>query len=265
MKHFSIFVALSITILILQVFPSQAAGDSIRITSATIICGTADNGGWGAEYTISADYTASGHRIINEYQINGSGGGRIDVWHHVDEGAGTVTGSEGLWGGFTTGYPYTVDLYMDLYAATTVNYKDGAWVYNGPWVARSHASAVCTHDGPTEVTIHESDPDEGFNPNDGRLHPDAGAPVAVYCHDYGIDVYSINADSHGTLAFTATNEEIEAVGDSPEVNTLIDAFGNIRLYRLTTGEFQINAGPDAEGKEYVLIWTAEECETGSNE
>jgi hypothetical protein len=253
MKRFSIIVVLFISLLFFHVFPLQAAADRIQITSASVICGKSGDG-WGASYTISADYTANGHRIINEILVVGSGGGRTDVWHHVDAGSGTVTGSEGLWGGFWTGYPYTIDLVMDLYAATTLTYVSGTYVYNGPLVARSTAAAVCTQEGPTEVTISESVPDPGFNPDDGRLQPDAAAPVAVYCQDYGIDVYRINADSTGSLAFTATNEAIDAVGDSPVANTLIAADDNIRLYRLTTGEFQINAGPDAEGKEYVLIW-----------
>lgn len=258
MKHFSIVVTLFIAVLFLQAIPSQAAGDRIQITSVSLVCGK-ENDGWGASYDMTTDYSVDGYRIIDEIQVNGSGGGRTDQWHHVEAGNGTVTSSGGLWGGFWTGYPYTVDIEMDLYAATTTTYVDGAFVYNGPLVARSHASAVCTHEGPTEVTIDQPAPVEDFNPDDGRLQPDAAAPVAVYCQDYGIDIYGINADSTGTLAFTASNEAIEAVGEAPEVNTLIAEEGNVRLYRLTTGEFQINAGPDAEGKEYVLIWDDDDC------
>ena len=43
----------------------------------------------------------------------------------------------------------------------------------------------------------------------------------------------------------------------PEENLLIaqSEDGTVALYKLTTGEYQVNAGPDADGYVYVLIWT----------
>ena len=203
---------------------------------------------------MTTNYTANGHRVIDEYMVVGSGGGRTDAFHHIETGTSSLSSSGGLYNSAVAGLPYTVDVVMELYAATSVDYDTDHFVINGPLVARSTASAVCTQEGPTEVTISGVDSDHPLPLHDGRINPDPAAPVAVYCHDYGIDVYRINSDSTGSLVFTATNEEIDAVGASPVENTLIDAYDNIRLYRLTTGEFQVNAGPDAEGKEYVLIW-----------
>jgi hypothetical protein len=99
-------------------------------------------------------------------------------------------------------------------------------------------------------------PGPPFNPGDDRENREAWASVAIYCRGGEIHVYEIDDIKHGTLAFVATEEEIAAVGSTPEVNTVIDSAGDIFLYRLTTGEFQVNAPglPPEETKPYVFIW-----------
>ncbi|GAB4315819.1 MAG: hypothetical protein Kow00117_07690 [Phototrophicales bacterium] len=85
---------------------------------------------------------------------------------------------------------------------------------------------------------------------------DCAAPVAVYCDGDNIDVYRINPfTSQGTLLFRATQSEIDAVG-IPSVNTIIDNAEDVTLYRLTSGEFQINAFYQTEWKPYVKVWDA---------
>ena len=92
--------------------------------------------------------------------------------------------------------------------------------------------------------------------NDGRLNRlDVAAPVAVFPVDYGtgtgLHLYAIGADGTGTLVLEITPEMIAAVPNPPAANTLIAATpdGSIALYRLTTGEFQINAGT------YVIVFS----------
>ncbi len=81
--------------------------------------------------------------------------------------------------------------------------------------------------------------------NDGRLNSICEEPwqtAAIYCRADGtIDVYGIT-DSEGWLAFRTTQSVIDAVG-VPTQNSLIErsSDGKIRLYRLATGEFQVNA------------------------
>ncbi len=43
--------------------------------------------------------------------------------------------------------------------------------------------------------------------------------------------------------------------DNPEENTLIDSYYEFALYKLTSGEYQLNVGPDFEAKVHVIIWT----------
>ena len=58
--------------------------------------------------------------------------------------------------------------------------------------------------------------------------------------------------------FRITPEQIGAVPALPESNTLIATSddGYYRFYRLTTGELQLNIGPDFEGKEFVTIFNS---------
>lgn len=73
----------------------------------------------------------------------------------------------------------------------------------------------------------------------------------------GINLYGINSDGDGYYVFSITEDDVAAYADNPPaVNTLIKQSddGYFSLYVLTTGEFQINIGPDEEGKTYVIIF-----------
>jgi hypothetical protein len=86
--------------------------------------------------------------------------------------------------------------------------------------------------------------------NDGRVNSVCAEPwqtAAIYCQPDGvIDVYAVH-DSVGTLVIRATPEEIDAVGIPPEGADLSDmlieqsADGEVRLYRLPDGSFQVNS------------------------
>lgn len=94
--------------------------------------------------------------------------------------------------------------------------------------------------------------DAGFNPNDGRINLQGYATVAIYCQTDRVAMYGIDAAGHGYPAIFIAYDDLPAA--SPDGNILITTFENIRFYRLTTGEFQVNVGPDAEGKDYVFVW-----------
>lgn len=98
---------------------------------------------------------------------------------------------------------------------------------------------------------------DGGRIGDGRLNDGANqlaAPVAIYDTDQGLDVYLINpANGNGDKIFTATDEEVADVGDAPAANTIIDSANGVALYRLTSGEFQINA-TNFDGSPYSFTW-----------
>lgn len=95
--------------------------------------------------------------------------------------------------------------------------------------------------------------------DDGRLNrADAAAGAIVYClPDAGIAVYDVDTLSRGDLALSISAAELAQTDALPAENTLIDASasGAIRLYRLTSGELQINSpGIYTSDPEYVFIW-----------
>ena len=97
-------------------------------------------------------------------------------------------------------------------------------------------------------------PPGGFVPNDGRINTDPAPPVVMYCTAEGIDVYARNADNQYVFSVRVPKAAYEALG-TPATNTLLasSADGSVRVYLLSSGEFQVNAYNGNE--EYVAIWT----------
>lgn len=85
---------------------------------------------------------------------------------------------------------------------------------------------------------------------DGRVNShDGQETAAVYCNENGgVDVWTV-IDSVGYFAFTATRTDLARVPEKPRQNTLIKSSLGVALYRLTSGELQINSAND-----YVFIW-----------
>lgn len=98
--------------------------------------------------------------------------------------------------------------------------------------------------------------DQRINSDPSR---DCAAPIAVYVDEFGIKIYGVNPyDSTGLIALFIPVEAIDALG-VPTENTLIGettllASGReLRVYRLTSGEFQLDTFY-ADGKPYRIIW-----------
>lgn len=91
--------------------------------------------------------------------------------------------------------------------------------------------------------------------NDGRVNNlDSAAEAAVYCNGGNIDVYDLDWSGNGTFVFRVTPAELNRVPANPQENTLIEGAPGFALYRLTSGEIQLNGPADWEGKPYVFIW-----------
>ena len=90
---------------------------------------------------------------------------------------------------------------------------------------------------------------------DGRLNDcDPGQTVAVYClADGSVNILAIYK-SMGYDAILASPSEIAAVPKHPVVNTPIKSGNGATLYRLTSGELQVNRAEDGTGKTYRFIF-----------
>ena len=92
-------------------------------------------------------------------------------------------------------------------------------------------------------------------PGDGRLGA-LGTNGAVYTDEDGIGVYGVDENGDGFEALFISAAELAALPDMPAENLLLagDADGPFAIFKLTTGEYQVNIGPDAEGKVQVVIF-----------
>lgn len=97
---------------------------------------------------------------------------------------------------------------------------------------------------------------------DGRENRlDKAAGAAIYCDDYGVLIYDLDISGHGSFAFRATWDEINRVPTNPTENTLIEGVPGFALYRLTTGEMQLNGVADSMQPPYSVpyVFTWEGC------
>jgi membrane peptidoglycan carboxypeptidase len=112
-----------------------------------------------------------------------------------------------------------------------------------------------------ETIVGGSLPTSAGIPGDYEVNPTSSDPArtaAIYCKpDGSIDVWQV-VNSQGVPAFTATPIDIATVPSRPAANTLIKSDGQgdmgVRLYRLTSGQFQINAPRGSDPNGYVFIW-----------
>lgn len=94
-------------------------------------------------------------------------------------------------------------------------------------------------------------------PSDGRTLSVSDVKAVVYYNKDGtFDIYTVNPDSTGSLAIHVEEAELDALPEFPATNILIakNADGTIAFYKLTSGQYQINIGPDPEGKVRVYIF-----------
>ncbi len=82
-------------------------------------------------------------------------------------------------------------------------------------------------------------------------------PVQEAGNQFGLSIWRIDNNGKGYEAIYVTADELASLPDFPMENFLIDFTLDryIQLYKLTSGEYQINIGPDIEGKvmEYIFI------------
>jgi hypothetical protein len=90
--------------------------------------------------------------------------------------------------------------------------------------------------------------------DDGRINLQPWSAATIYCSaENGITIWQLKNGKSGQV-LNATAAELAALPAKPASNTLIKQVGDIALYKLTTGEYQLNVGPDFEGKTQVFIW-----------
>jgi hypothetical protein len=74
-----------------------------------------------------------------------------------------------------------------------------------------------------------------------------------------IDVWGIEPDGQGKRAFKVTADDLAKLPDAEEIDNYVTVESSeddfMTLYKLNSGQYQINVGPDAESKVYVIDFT----------
>lgn len=94
-------------------------------------------------------------------------------------------------------------------------------------------------------------------PGDRRINCQGIEYYAVYTRVNtagicNIDVFLLTGQDNGRRAFRVTPDEQAALPGAPAENLMVDSYYEVAMYKLTTGEYQVNAGPDVNGKVYVV-------------
>lgn len=158
-----------------------------------------------------------------------------------------------------------IDLF---YGDIIMSFEDGV-IYGDRLLDAVHPEGLpyCTEAN----TVSSDDNSEVWRPScniaDGRVNADSArdcaAPVAVYCSGGNIDILRIDSQtSTGTSWLTVNAETIEAIGIPQNEHAILLAEDNVGVYRLTTGEFQVNiwqSDPYAEGESSLYVVTWEDC------
>lgn len=149
----------------------------------------------------------------------------------------------------------------------TFTFVGGKQLSGGIWNDKGTLSIELGEGSPVTYAPGE---DVQFTPNDDRINhttSDRAAPVAIFCEPHGIQVRLIDPATGVGIDPPAINmftEDIEAAGIPTEENLLLAENEGVSLYRLTTGEFQVNV-LDANSLEYkwfVFVW--DQCPVPTN-
>ena len=157
----------------------------------------------------------------------------------------------------TTSVPGTISATVPTAGTPTVDLVADTGYVAGNWTC-----------GLSVAEPSKEEPTDGppaMNLLDGRVNNaqglDVAAPVAIY--DGSINVYGIDPETGaGSLDVQISDEQIEAAGVPTDAPVLLAQSKNhftgidIYVYRLPTGEFQINTHY-ADGKAYIFLWDSD--------
>jgi hypothetical protein len=72
----------------------------------------------------------------------------------------------------------------------------------------------------------------------------------------GFDLYGIDANDEGELLASWSDDELDALPETPTTSKLLhrNTRFKVAMYKLTSGEFEVTAGPDVSGKMFTCTF-----------
>lgn len=233
----------------------------LLVTTATALAGHADQ-------PANLSFTQNGNEVTFNATVGGATSGNT-FWLEVEvklvsetfDGLGTYTSGTiaPCCDGGGESYPPVVvnglppGDYKWRAQVRTASGGQSGWVdFNGG----ASAFIITASSGPVRELVEVQ-----FLPGDNRINSstkDRSAPVAIYCMAEGVGVIVINPvngqGSNGMPDLYVSYDEIESAGVPTESNLLLDSGTGMELWRLTTGEFQLNTYYQQEWKNWVFVW-----------
>lgn len=205
------------------------------------------------DFVISCDTTAFTADSI-EFGNNTGDGNTAILLLTVTDGFGNVLANQTLSGATdSVGGPYNIALnYGRSPQANPITAR--LWGYLTADDPTSPSDNLYLETGSCDNLVDAPQPVDIFT--DGRVnYRDAAAPFVVYPMPDGLHIYWVIDADTAHMQLAVTWEELAAVPEFPETNTLVasnEDYG-IYLYRLTDGKWQVQAHMD-NGKLYVVIF-----------
>lgn len=84
-------------------------------------------------------------------------------------------------------------------------------------------------------------------PTFAQVRHDINADTVLFYEDGAIEIWTVDADGNALPVIRLSASELEAYAEAPAEHTLVASSGDIALYKLSTGEWQLSSG-EAEGK-----------------
>lgn len=231
-------IAAGLMIFSLHTNPLNAAGSISRIELVRYTLNSCAANTFHGQYGLIA-YDDAGNVVNNTTSVNVTG--------IFTTGAGVFE---------TAAYPHNnTENYTFTVYTTSTNLSSGtAYFYLTDNPSIQTATYVLDCSGPNMYVLVAS------GGSDDRLNWSHGDLLNVIYSRWDkvgnpeIWVYTLNAASEGVLNGIFKYDDFKSyLGKPPQQNTRIGKVSQSTLYALTTGEFQINIGPDDEGKTYSII------------
>lgn len=254
-------VAIIVSIIISFVIGIEAAAGQ---TATQIFSGSLSSGpGAGIPSQVTYPVSAYAGETLT-FTLDYSGGNScLDGWLLLSVNGNTlVPFLSGLGGGFSGSMVRT----YELPATTTVEVKIEIVCRHATsvWQVMNLAyTLTITFDAPATLPVAvDAEAAAGLR----RITLDRSLPIVIYAPtpaaaaqgELFIAIWKVDIYGIGSPALTISADELSALPDHPANNLEIarTADGFIRVYKLTTGEFQVNVGPLPDGKTHVVIFDA---------
>lgn len=198
----------------------------------------------GIQGQLVSSYDWERHEVIVNYTFRSYVNGILQH-EFIDE-----PGSIAFWNGGNN--PKSIETYAHAFTAAAPN---SIYTIFMSWNGESYSRSWNCTTGEAVVQVVQAEGNSCPAFFDGRINNcDTGNRIVIYGHEYDSGRGLLIMDTEGNNLLLVSVEQIAAVAECPDTNTLIASGGGVSVYRLAGScGYQVN-GSAADGKTYVVIF-----------